>query len=70
MPYPRSEMSPSCSSEKCNFLQVGIKNVYVPTNKKVSQNNYEGANFNLANGNRNIPLEKLILIDMLIIKLN
>ena len=42
----------------------------IPTNKKVSQNNYEGANFNLANGNRNIPLEKLILIDMLIIKLN
>ena len=36
----------------------------------VSQKDYEGANFNLANGNRNVSLEKLISIDMLIIELN
>ena len=37
---------------------------------KVSQNNYEGTNFTLANDNRNVPLEKLISTDILIIQLN
>ena len=37
--------------------------------KYFSQNDYEGANFVLGNGNRNVPLEKLMPIDMLIIQL-
>ena len=70
LPYPRSETSPSCSSEKFNFIRVGIRNVLVPTYNSVSQNDYEGANFTLAIGNKNVPLEKLISIDMLTIQLN
>ena len=33
--------------------------------RRVKINDYEGANFTLANGNRNVPLEKLISIVML-----
>ena len=32
--------------------------------RRVKINDYEGANFTLANGNRNIPLEKLTSIDI------
>ena len=49
-------MSPSCSSEKCNFLRVGIKHVLVPMSKKTSQNDYE-ENFTLANGNINVHVK-------------
>ena len=42
--------------------------VLVPTYKHISENGYEGANFTLGNGNRNVPLEKLMSIDMLIIQ--
>ena len=61
-------MSSSCLSEKCNSVRVGIKNVLVPTFDKMSQNDYEGANFTLANGNRNVHFETLMSIDMLIIQ--
>ena len=57
-------MSPSCPYEKWIYYVQEFNYVPIPTYKCLHQNDYTGANFTMTNDNRNIPLEKLISIDM------
>ena len=62
-------ISLKCSFEKCISYEDEFTYILIPTCISLSQNSHEGAEFTRGNGNKMVPLEKLMPIDMLIIQL-